>query len=125
MHQSVFKDIWGSDLIFAAPHKSFTNGSKSSNANHVIFGIHSAIRNTEEEDDWADERQYAMITNVELGLTVHPFPLNSQDILDVGGVILPYFEELVDSCNHVFEELDLSYSQHYCGVHKAIIPTNS
>ena len=51
MHQSVFKDIWGSDLIFVGPYKSFTNGNKSSNVNHVIFGIHSAIRNTEEEDD--------------------------------------------------------------------------
>ena len=24
MYQSVFKDIWGSDLIFAGPHKSLT-----------------------------------------------------------------------------------------------------
>ena len=63
-----------------------------------------------------------MITDVELGLTVHLFPINPQDILDVGGVILPDFEELVDSSNHNFEELDPSYSQHYCGVHKAIIP---
>ena len=58
MYQSVFKDMCGSDLIFASPLKSFTYGNNSSNANnHVIFGIHSAIRNTEEEDDWAEERQ--------------------------------------------------------------------
>ena len=25
VYQSVFKDIWGSDLIFAGPHKTFTN----------------------------------------------------------------------------------------------------
>ena len=87
----------------------FTNCNKSSNANHVIFGIHSAIRNTEEKDDWA-EKQYAMITDAELGLTFHPFPINPQDILDVGGVIIPDFEELVYSCNHVLEELDPSYS---------------
>ena len=118
VYQSVFKDIWGSDLIFAGPYKSFTNGNKSSNANHVILGIHSAIRNTEEEDNWADERQYAM----ELRLTVHPFPINPQDILDVGGIGVLDFKEFIDSCNHVLEELDPSYSQHYCGVHKAIIP---
>ena len=28
----------------------------------------------------------------------------------------------MNSCNHVLEELDPTYSQHYCGVHKAIIP---
>ena len=121
MYQSVFKDIWGSDLIFAGPH-SFTNGNESSNANHVIFGIHSAIRNTEEEDNWTDERQYALITEVELGLTVYLFPINPQNILECGGIIVPNFEELVDSSHHVLEELDPSYSQHYCGVHKAIIP---
>ena len=42
--------------------------------------------------------------------------------MDVGGIIVPDLEELVDSSNHVLEELDSSYSQHYCGVHKAIIP---
>ena len=44
------------------------------------------------------------------------------DILEVGGEINPDFEELVNSGNHVMEELDPTYSQHYCGVHKAIIP---
>ena len=28
----------------------------------------------------------------------------------------------MNSCNHVLEELDPAYSQHFCGVHKAIIP---
>ena len=87
VYQSVFKDIWVSNLIFAGPHshKSFTNGNKSSNANHVIFGIHSITSNFEDEqDDWSDERVYAMVADEELGLTVHPFPFNHQDILDVG-----------------------------------------
>ena len=60
--------------------------------------------------------------NSELGLTINPFPLNSEDLLDVGGEIIPDFEELVDSCNHIMEEFDPDYSQHFCGVHKAIIP---
>ena len=29
----------------------------------------------------------------------------------------------MNSCNYVLEELDPTYLQHYCGVHKAIIPT--
>ena len=40
----------------------------------------------------------------------------------MGGEIKPDFEELLNSCNHVVEELDPTYSQHFCGVHKAIIP---
>ena len=40
----------------------------------------------------------------------------------MGREIIPDFEELVDSCNHIMEEFDPGYSQHFCGVHKAIIP---
>ena len=40
-----------------------------------------------------------LITNAELGLTVNPFPLNPEDLLDLGGEIIPDFEELVDSRN--------------------------
>ena len=89
----------------AGPHKTFTNGNKTSNINHVINGIHSFISEPEIEDEsWTDEREYALITNSELGLTVNPFPLNPDDLLDVGGQIIPDFEELVDSCNHVMED---------------------
>ena len=96
--------------------------NKSSNTNNVIFGIHSTIRNTQEEDDWTNERQYPMFTDVELGLTVHPFPINSLDILNVGGEITSEFEDSVDSVNHVLEELYPSYSQYFCRVHIAIKP---
>ena len=58
----------------------------------------------------------------ELGLTVNPFPLNPEDLLDMGGEIIPDFEEFVDSCNHVMEEFDSNFSQHFCGAHKPIIP---
>ena len=88
VYQSVFKDIWGLDLIFAGPHKRFINSNKTNCASNVIFGIHSVIGKYEDEQDtWADEREYAMIAEDELGLTVHPFPFNPQDSLDVGGEI--------------------------------------
>ena len=121
VYQSVIKDIWSSDLIFAGPHKSFTNKNTSSNVNHVIFGIHYTISTYEDKQDGlTDEREYVMV--VALGLTVHPFLFNPQDILDVGGEINPDFKELVNSCNHIMKELDPTYSHNYCGVHKAIIP---
>ena len=110
VYQSVFKDIWGSDLIFAGPHKTFTNGNKTSNINHVIFGIHSVISEPESEDEsWTDEREYAIITDSELGLTVNTLPLNPDDLLDVGGQVIPDFEELVDSCNHIIEECEYNF----------------
>ena len=40
VYQSMFKDIWGSYLIFAGPHKTFTNVNKTSNINPIIFGIY-------------------------------------------------------------------------------------
>ena len=123
VYQSVFKDIWGSDLIFTVPHKSFNNCNKMSNVSHVIFGIHFVIIDQENEHDtWTDKREYAVIAHNELDLMVHPFPINPQDILNVGGEIEPHFEELANCCNHIMEELDPGYSQHFCGVHKAIIP---
>ena len=75
VYQSVFKDICGSDLILAGPHNKFTNGNKTSNINHLIFGIHSVISELEDEHDtWTDKREYVVVTDTGLGLTVNPFP---------------------------------------------------
>ena len=102
VYQSVFKVIWGSDLIFARPHKSFTSVNKRNTVSHDIFGIHSVIRKREDEQDtWTDEKEYSVIADNELGLTVHLFPINPQDILNMGGEIEPDFEELVNSCNQI------------------------
>ena len=69
VYQSVFKDIWGSDLIFAGPHKTFMNGNKTGNINHVIFRIHS-VTSEPEDESWTDEREDANNTNSELGLSI-------------------------------------------------------
>ena len=110
VYQSIFKDIWGSDFILAGPHKTFTNGNKMSNINQVIFGIHSVISESESEDEsLTDKREYAIIVDSELGRTVNPFSLNPDDLLDVGGQVIPDFEDLVDSCNHVLEECEKNF----------------
>ena len=41
----------------------------------------------DKQDTWTDEREYAVIADNELSLTVHPFLTNHQDILDLGGEI--------------------------------------
>ena len=63
-----------------------------------------------------------MIADSELGLTVNPSPLNPEDIIDVGGWVVLDFQKRVNCDNHVIEEHELTTSQHFCGVHKAIIP---
>ena len=69
-----------------------------SNINHVIFEIHSVISELEDQNDtWTDEREYPVVTNNKLGLTVNPFPLNPEDIIDLGGELVLDFEELVNS----------------------------
>ena len=85
--------------------------SGTSNINHVIFGIHSAIREPERDDDlWTDEQKYTMIADSELGLTINPFPLNPEDIIDVGGRVVPDFEEHVDCDNHVMKDHESGFS---------------
>ena len=77
VYQSVFKDIWGFDIIFAGPHKTFTDVNKMSNVNHAILGIHTTIMEAGCNDDlWADEQEYAIIADAGLGLIINPFPLN-------------------------------------------------
>ena len=71
---------------------------------------------------WTDEREYAMIADAGLGLMLNPFLLNPDDIIDAGGRVDPDFEERVDHDNHIMEDHEAGFSQHFCGVHKAIIP---
>ena len=53
---------------------------------------------------------------------LNPFPLNPEDIIDVGGQVDPDFEKRVDCDNHIMEDHESGFSQHFCGAHKATIP---
>ena len=103
----------GSDLIFAGPHKTFTNVNKPRNINHVISGMYSTTRKLEYSDvSCTDEPEYTIITNSDLGLVVDPYLLNPDDLLDVGWQVVPDFEDLVESQNHIMEEHESIGSQH-------------
>ena len=41
---------------------------------------------SDEQDTWTDGREYAVIVDNKLGLTVHLFPTNPQHILDMAGI---------------------------------------
>ena len=93
VYQSVFRDIWGSDIIFAGQHKTFTSVNKTSNTNHSIFGTHSAARKYERGDDlWMDEWEYGMVTDAEVGVLVNPISLKLEQSMRVECVgDIPYY----------------------------------
>ena len=51
VYQSVFRDIWGSNIIFAGPHRSFTNTTRIGAASYSIVESHSIARSDERNDD--------------------------------------------------------------------------
>ena len=50
VYRSVFRDIWGSNLIFAGPHKTFSNISRICANNHSVIEMHSIARNDVSND---------------------------------------------------------------------------
>ena len=67
--------------------------------------MYSTTRKLEYSDvSWTNEREYTIITNSDLGLIADPFPLISDDFLDVRWPVVPDVEDLVESQNHIIEE---------------------
>ena len=96
VYMSPFKDIFGSRLIFAGPHKSFTkadNGKKSEMSN-AVFLIREKIY--EDLEMITEERCYSIKTNEKLGLSINPYPINEEDIQDCDGEIPEDFEDSLD-----------------------------
>jgi len=94
---SPFKDIYGSRLIFAGPHRSFTKGDdgKRTEMSNAVFLIRQRI--FQELEIELEERFSSMRTNKKLGLTVNPFPINGEDIMDCNGEIEEELEDLLDN----------------------------
>jgi len=113
VYRSPFVDIWGSRLIFAGPHSSFTkaNGGFKADISNAVFHMkQDIVRNPWEER----EIQYSITIDKRFNISIHPHPLNEQDILDVGG-------------GTVEHELNMqieteSNGGHFCGVHKTAVP---
>ena len=85
VYLSPFKDIYGSRLIFAGPHKSFMKGNdgKQPDMSNAVFLIREKI--FEEMETEMEQRCYAIRTSEKLGLTVNPHPINAEDIIDCNG----------------------------------------
>ena len=96
VYLSPFKDIYGSRLIFAGPHKSFTksdDGLTNEMSNAVFFmreQVHERLRMDSEQ------RCFSITVNEKLGTTINPYPINEEDLMDCDGVIPEQFEESLD-----------------------------
>ena len=117
VYLSPFKDIYGSRMIFAGPHKSFTkndDGVRMKMSNAVFFvrdQIHEGL------DEMSERRCFPITTDKRFGITVNPYPINEEDILDCDGEISEQFEESLDDHEKLLSLLEDSYS--LCNVHNA------
>ena len=117
VYLSPFKDIYGSRLIFAGPHKLFTksdDGLKTEMSNVVFFmreQVHESLRMDSEE------RCFSITVNKKLGITVNPYPINEEDLIDCNGIIPEQFEESLDDHDKLLDLL--TGTDTMCEVHSA------
>ena len=106
VYLSPFKDVYGSRLIFAGPHKSFTKKSNGKNTqmSNAVFLIRERLM--EELKMESEERCYSIRTNEKLGLTVNPYPINREDIEDCSGETAEDFEESLDDHENLLSILE-------------------
>ena len=119
VYLSPFKDIYGSRMIFAGPHKSFTksdNGLKMEMTNAVFF-MKDQIHETLEIEP--EMRCFSIVTDKRFGTTINPYPINEDNILDCEGENLEQFEDSLDDHEKLLNLLEDSYS--LCNVHTAQI----
>ena len=117
VYLSPFKDIYGSRMIFPGPHKSFTkndNGVKMKMSNAVFFvrdQIHESL------DAVSEMKCFSITTDKRLGITVNPYPINEEDVLDCDGEVPEQLEESLDDHEKLLSLLEDSYS--LCNIHNA------
>ena len=107
VYMTPFKDIFGSRRIFAGPYKSYMkadNGKKSEMSNAVFLKRERIFEELQTETE-------------ERGLSVNPYPINRDDILDCGGEIIEDLEDSLDEHDKLLEILD--DQENLCKLHSA------
>ena len=67
VYRSVFRDMWGSNIIFAGPHKTFTDANRVCTINYSSIESRPIARN----DGWSDDLlmhdlEYSVVINNDL-----------------------------------------------------------
>jgi len=114
VYKSPFTDIFGSNIIFAGPHSTFTsrNGGNKDDISHAIFHMKESLRS----EPWREKDiPYSLPVDKHYKFQIHPTPITEKDILEVGGEIDDNTElRLNDICNQSLH--------HFCSAHKAAVP---
>ena len=116
--KSPFKDKYGSRIIFAGPHPVFTRGNKNlrKETTQAVF----KCRQKREENETAQKIMFSVEVEKNLGLTMHPYAINENDVIDAGYTVPIQFEQLVDAEGP--PELCDGNDAHFCSVFKAVVP---
>ena len=114
VYKSPFKDIFGSRIIFAGPHKAFTKGNKNI-TNEVSLAIHHMA--TAEEETWSNKYEvpYEIKADNLSGATLNPTPLTREDFIQSG--IEPNKSIPGESAAK-----PSGLEAHMCSVHQAWVP---
>ena len=91
VYRSPFKDVYGSRIIFAGPHKSFSGSNPMSNA-----VVPMGTRLQDEFNQGYEERGFSMVMNKFFNKRVQPHPISEYDVIESNGFILEQVEDILD-----------------------------
>ena len=81
-----FTDIYGSRIIFAGPHKFFTQGNYKG-VNQFCHGIFDIMEECEEEKTLSVSVPYSINVDRDTVIEIYPTPITENDIRNIGGEI--------------------------------------
>ena len=80
----MFRDIWGSNLIFAGPHKTFTNVIRVCTISHSIVETDPIARNDGRNDDLLmHDQKCCVVMNTDVGVMVGSDSVTVEQCIDV------------------------------------------
>ena len=117
VYLSPFKDIWGSCIIFAGPNKEFTRANKEQmrGSSHAVYMLNPEI-SEDQGIEKLKEVRFESKGKVQISLYMSPIKDN---ILQEMGFEL---EKYVDRPGFLANFLITDDKEHFCSVHKALIP---
>jgi len=123
VYRSPFKDIWGSRIIFAGPHQTFTRTNQDSLSQYHFAALFMQDQVSRVVTDF-DVREifYSHYADKKKGITFHPSPVTAEDFIDAGAQVDPQLEDILDHDPDSLRSKISGAEAHYCAVHKAIIP---
>ena len=87
VYTSPFKDIYGSNKIFAGRHETFTKANRGVRT-HAVYSLQmqycTDLPDSDEDSDTVSERVYSSRVDDRMNLAVHPHPLNREDVGSLG-----------------------------------------